>query len=70
MRPNSAAIRFWSAGDKRLYHELLLNGLGHVVLRRFQTVNGTTGREQVAFAVTHEALARLAEDVKTAATSS
>jgi hypothetical protein len=57
-------------GDKRLYHELLLNGLGHAVLRRFQTVNGTTGREQVTFAVTHEAVARLAEDVKTAATSS
>jgi hypothetical protein len=54
-------------GGKRLYHELLLSGIGHAVLRRFQTTNGTTGREQVAFAVTHEAVARLAGDVASAA---
>jgi len=67
---NEAQLRSDAAldrGDKRLYHELLLSGIGHAVLRRFQTINGTTGREQVAFAVTHEALARLVGDVTGAA---
>jgi hypothetical protein len=51
---------------KRLYYELLLSALGHAVLRRFQVTNAT-GRAQVVFAITHEALARLAGDVAAAA---
>jgi len=54
-------------GDKRLYYELLLSGIGHAVLRRFQTGNGTAGRDQVVFAATHETLAKLASDVAAAA---
>jgi hypothetical protein len=54
-------------GDKRLYYELLLNSIGLAVLRRYQTADGTSGREQVLFAVTHEALAKLAGDVAAAA---
>jgi hypothetical protein len=59
LRSNSPLER----GNKRLYYELLLSGIGHAVLRRFQTVEGTNGRTQVAFAVTHEMLAKLAGDV-------
>jgi len=54
-------------GEKRSYYELLLSGIGHAVLRRFQTANGTSSRDQVAFAITHETLARLAADLARAA---
>jgi hypothetical protein len=63
LRSDSPAER----DGKRLYHELLLSALGQAVLRRFQTTNVTTGRAQVVFAITHEALARLAGDVAAAA---
>jgi len=54
-------------GGKRLYHELLLSSLGTAVLRRFQAADGNKARQQVAFAVTHEALAKLASDIVAAA---
>jgi hypothetical protein len=54
-------------GDKRCYHELILSALGRAVLRRFQSASGETGRSQMVFAITHEALARLAGDVAAAA---
>jgi hypothetical protein len=50
-------------GDKGFYYELLLKGLGVAVLRRYQTAQGTAGREQVGFALTHEALAKVAGDL-------
>ena len=50
-------------GDKSYYYELLLKGLGVAVLRRYQGSQGAAGREQVAFALTHEAIAKLAGDL-------
>ena len=44
-------------GDKRFYYELLLRGNATAMLRRYQA------REQTAFALTHEVLAKLAADV-------
>ena len=44
-------------GDKRFYYELLLRGNATALLRRYQV------REQTAFALTHEVLAKLAGDV-------
>jgi hypothetical protein len=52
---------------KRHYHELLLSGVGHAVLRRFEATNGAAGREQVGFAVTHETMAKIAGDLAAAA---
>jgi hypothetical protein len=48
---------------KRHYHELVLSAIGHAVLRRFETANSTTKRQQVPFAITHEALAKIAGDL-------
>jgi hypothetical protein len=46
------------------YYELLLKGRGEALLRRYHgTPNGQAKREQVAYALTHEALAKLAADV-------
>jgi len=50
-------------GGKRLYYELMLSGIGHAVLRRFQTANAGASREQVVFAVTHETLAKVVADL-------
>jgi hypothetical protein len=50
-------------GDKRFYYELLLSGLGVATLRRYQTDSGNGKRAQTTFALTHEALAKLAGDV-------
>jgi hypothetical protein len=47
-------------GDKVLYYEVRLHGLGRAVVRRFQA---DAGREQVAFPLTHEGLVTLAEAV-------
>ncbi len=51
-------------GDKRFYYELLLRGNATALLRRYQT------REQTAFALTHEVLAKVADDVTAAALES
>ena len=51
-------------GERRLYYEVLLKNTSEVVLRRFQSLLTTPEpRTQVAFALTHEALARLAADL-------
>jgi hypothetical protein len=51
-------------GDDRLYYEVHLRGLTHATVRRYKGSRATsTRREQVAFALTHEVLAKLAEDV-------
>jgi hypothetical protein len=51
-------------GGKLFYYELLLKGRGEALLRRYHGAhNGQARREQVAFAVTHEALAKLVADL-------
>jgi hypothetical protein len=49
--------------DKRFYYEVVLGAGGSAVLRRFQAATNHTRREQVTFALTHEALAKLVGDV-------
>lgn len=48
-------------GDRRAYYEVRLHGLTRAVVRRFAAT--AHGREQVAFATTHEVLAKLAGDI-------
>ena len=51
-------------GGKSFYYEVLLRGAGEVNVRRYQTAQTANARrEQVAFALTHEALAKLAGDL-------
>jgi hypothetical protein len=50
-------------GDKLHYYELRLRGTRHAVARRFQTTRDAEKREQVPFALTHEALAKLVADL-------
>jgi hypothetical protein len=51
-------------GDRLYYYELLLRGRGEAVLRRYHAGHGGPGRrEQVAFALTHEALAKVVGDL-------
>lgn len=50
-------------GEKLAYYEVRLDGLTRAVVRRFAASKATPGREQVAFALTHEVLARLAGDI-------
>jgi hypothetical protein len=51
-------------GEGIFYYELLLRGTGEVVCRRYRATNdGKERRQQVGFALTHEALAKLALDV-------
>jgi hypothetical protein len=50
-------------GDQQLYHEALLTGTGAATVRRFQAGRDGGRREQVAFPLTHEALARVAADL-------
>ena len=60
LRSEAPAVR----GDDRLYYEIHLRGLGHATARRYKA-NRATGarREQVAFALTHEMVAKLAGDI-------
>jgi len=53
-------------GERLFYYEVLLTGSGDAHLRRYQA-NDAPGhrREQVAFALTHESLAKVALDVTT-----
>src|SRR5262249_27367176 len=49
---------------KRLYYEVLLQGTNLAWLRRYEAdANGNGKREQVAFALTNDGLAKLAEDM-------
>jgi hypothetical protein len=50
-------------GDDRLYYEVLLSGLTRATVRRYKGSRAGGRREQVAFALTHEVLAKLAGDV-------
>lgn len=51
-------------GDDRFYYEVLLNGDGGTVVRRYQTPHaGQPRRQQVAFTLTHEVLAKLVRDL-------
>jgi hypothetical protein len=51
-------------GEDRYYYEVHLKGTGRADVRRYRGSLAATGkREQISFALTHEALARLAADV-------
>ncbi len=50
-------------GQTLAYYELRLSGLSSVTLARYVANTTHPGREQVAFAITHEALAKLLEDI-------
>lgn len=51
-------------GGERFYYEVLLEGNGGVSVRRYQTPQeGQPRRQQVAFTLTHEALAKLVHDL-------
>lgn len=53
-----------SRGDEVFYYEVLLTGAGTATLRRYHAFREGNGRrEQVAFALTHEALAKVAADL-------
>ena len=51
--------------DKLFYYEIILEGTGSALLRRFKSSNGGERRERMAFALTHEALGRLIEELTT-----
>lgn len=50
-------------GERVTYYEVRLDGLARAVVRRFAATRTASGREQVAFALTHEVLAKLAGDI-------
>jgi hypothetical protein len=50
-------------GDALAYYEVRLTNLTTAVVRRFTGSKTESGRDQVAFAITHEALAKLAGDI-------
>jgi hypothetical protein len=54
-------------GEKLFYYEVLLHGTAAATVRRYQASHDAGGRrEQVAFALTHEVLAKLAGDLTAA----
>jgi hypothetical protein len=50
-------------GANLAYYEIRLHGLTRAVVRRFTAAKPKPGREQAPFALTHEVLARLVEDI-------
>jgi hypothetical protein len=52
-----------SRGAKLSYYEVKLHGSNRAVVRRFAAGKAKPGRDQVAFALTHEVLAHLVEDI-------
>jgi len=50
-------------GDDLSYYEVRLNGLTTAVVRRYAASKVASGRTQISFALTHEAIAKLAGDV-------
>jgi hypothetical protein len=51
-------------GEERFYYEVLLEGSESATIRRYQTPNqDEPRRRQVAFTLTHEALAKLVRDL-------
>lgn len=55
-----------SRGDERLYYEVRLQGTSVASVRRYRGQMTGAQREQVAFALTHEALGKLAQDIVSA----
>ncbi|MFN4261751.1 MAG: hypothetical protein ACK4RK_20920 [Gemmataceae bacterium] len=49
--------------DDLFYYELRLKGNEEATLRRFQGATPTGRRQQISFALTHEALAKIAQDL-------
>ena len=49
--------------DKLFYYEVILEGTGSARVCRFRASNDGARREQMAFALTHEALGRLIEEL-------
>jgi hypothetical protein len=49
--------------NERYYYELLLNGAGYASVRRYKGTTEVGRRQQIAFTLTHEAVARLAGDL-------
>jgi hypothetical protein len=50
-------------GEALAYYEVHLTGLTSATVRRFTATRSAAGRTQMAFALTHEVLARLAGDI-------
>ena len=50
-------------GERLAYYEVKLFGTDRAIVRRFAGSRAESGREQVAFALTHEVLAKLAGDI-------
>jgi hypothetical protein len=50
-------------GERLCYYEVLLTGTQTATLSRYQAVPGNGKREQVAFALTNEAVAKLVADI-------
>ena len=50
-------------GERLAYYEVKLTGTDRATVRRFNASRTERGREQVAFALTHEVLAKLAGDI-------
>ncbi len=50
-------------GDDLTYYEVRLNSLSDATLRRFVASKVESGRDQVAFPVTHETIAKLVGDI-------
>ncbi len=60
LRSDEPSVR----GDDRQYYEIHLRGLNHATVRRYKASRAAgTRREQVAFALTHESIAKLAGDI-------
>jgi hypothetical protein len=53
-------------GEQLFYYEVLLAGCSSATVRRYQASHDGSPREQTAFALTHEALAKFVADLTTA----
>jgi hypothetical protein len=51
------------SGDAVKYYEVRLSGTDRATVRRYEASRTSSGRTQVPFAVTHEAVAKLAGDI-------
>jgi hypothetical protein len=50
-------------GDDRFYYEIHLRGTSRATVRRYQGAGAGKAREQIAFALTNETIAKLADDL-------
>lgn len=50
-------------GQQTLYYELTLTGLHAATLKRFAVTKAEKGRRQTSFTLTHEAIAKLTDDL-------